>query len=153
MTSTSLIPANPPDACPGLVVATSAALLTLAPIAARQLGLIDHLPDPPQKIFASDKITGSSLAHPLGVPDSLLGIASYSASLTLALLARERPLARKLLAAKLVTDGAVAGINTARQIASFRKLCSWCAATLLCTAIMLVAGRKIIASELSTPAA
>jgi uncharacterized membrane protein len=135
--------------CPSLVIATSAALLTLAPVAASQLGLLDHLPDPPSSIFASDEITGSSLAHPLGIPDSLLGIASYGGTLTLVLLARERPQVRKLLVAKLVADGAAAGFNAVRQIASFRKLCSWCTATAICTAVMVIAGRKLIASEVS----
>jgi uncharacterized membrane protein len=139
---------NTPPYSAALIIATSAALVTLAPIAASQMGLLDHLPDPPSRIFDSDRITSSSLARPLGVPDSLLGIASYSATLGLILLARERSLARKLLAAKLIGDGAAAGINTARQIVSFRKLCSWCTATAICTAVMILAGRKLIAREL-----
>jgi uncharacterized membrane protein len=131
----------------GLIIATSAALLTLVPVAASQMGLLDHLPDPPSTIFNSDRITRSSLAHPLGIPDSLLGMASYSATLGLILLARERSLARKLLAAKLIADGVAAGVNTTRQIVSFRKLCSWCTATAICTAVMILAGRKLIAGE------
>jgi uncharacterized membrane protein len=131
----------------GLIIATSAALLTLVPVAASQMGLLDHLPDPPSTIFDSDSITRSSLAHPLGIPDSLLGMASYSATLGLILLARERSLARKLLAAKLIADGVAAGVNTTRQIVSFRKLCSWCTATAICTAAMILAGRKLIAGE------
>jgi uncharacterized membrane protein len=130
-------------------MATSAALVTLVPIAVSQLGLLRHLPDPPSRIFDSDKITGSPLARPFGIPDSLLGMASYSATLGLILLAHERPLVRKLLAMKLVADGVAAGVNTTRQITSFRKLCSWCMATAICTTAMVVAGRKVIASELS----
>lgn len=144
--------AVPDDAfAPGwaLALATSAALLTLIPVAGRQMGLIDHLPDPPAEIFASDQITGSSMAHPLGIPDSLLGIASYSATLGLVLLARRCPLARKLLAVKLVADGAAAGFNTVRQVTGFRKLCSWCTATAVCTGVMVLAGRELIEDELS----
>lgn len=66
-----------------LMIAASAALLTLVPIAAHQLGFLDHLPDPPGNIFDSDKITQSSAAHPMGIPDSLPGLASYGVTLTL----------------------------------------------------------------------
>jgi uncharacterized membrane protein len=149
MTNADAVPENAPDVGPALVIATSAALLTLIPVAARQLGLIDHLPDPPGSIFASDEIIGSSMAHPLGIPDSLLGIGSYGATLALVLLAHKRPLVRKLLAAKLAADGTAACFNTVRQIAVFRKLCWWCTTTAICTAVVILAGRKLIASEAS----
>ncbi len=57
-----------------LITATSAAILTLIPVTAHQLGRLSHLPDPPSAIFASDDITESSAAHPLGIPDGLLGL-------------------------------------------------------------------------------
>ncbi|MDQ6734560.1 MAG: vitamin K epoxide reductase family protein [Nitrospirota bacterium] len=130
-----------------LIIATSACLLTLLPVAAHQLGLLRHLPDPPGRIFASDEITESDTAHPLGVPDSLPGLASYAATLALILMARGRPKARKLLALKLVADGAVAGYNVVRQVVTFGKICSWCTGTAIGTGLMLVAGRKVISSE------
>ena len=125
-----------------LLAATSAATLTLIPIAAHQLGLLAHLPDPPWGVFASDEITESSSAHPFGIPDGLLGIASYGMTFALVLLAPGRPLARKLLAAKLVADGSIATVNVVRQITSFGKLCSWCTATALCTGAMAFVGRR-----------
>jgi uncharacterized membrane protein len=131
----------------GLMIATSAALVTLLPVAARQLGFIDHLPDPPGRLFASDRITGSKAAHPLGVPDSLPGLASYGATLTLVLLARESNAARRLLALKLLADGSLASFNVVRQILSFRKLCSWCTGTAIATAAMVICGRGLIAAE------
>jgi uncharacterized membrane protein len=149
MTKVAGVPGTRPDFGPALVLATSGALLTLAPVTAKQFGLLDHLPDPSARIFASDQITDSSMAHPLGIPDGVLGIASYSATLGLVLLARKRPIAHKLLAAKLVADGTVAAFTTVRQVAGFRKLCSWCMATAICTALMVIAGRKVIATELS----
>ena len=130
-----------------LLAATSAALLTLVPIAAHQLGLLDHLPDPPSWIFDSDKITDSASAHPLGIPDSLLGLGSYGLTLTLALLAQKHDRAKKLLALKLVADGSVAGFNVVKQVVSFRRLCSWCTGTALCTAAMVLAGRAVIRQE------
>ncbi len=130
-----------------LVTATSAALLTLLPVAAHQLGWLAHLPDPPGELFASDKITESKAAHPMCIPDSLLGLSSYGLTLSLILLARSQPKVRKFLAFKLVGDGTVAAFNFVRQIATFGKLCSWCTGTVLCTAVMAVAGRSLIADE------
>jgi uncharacterized membrane protein len=127
---------------PALIATTTAALLTLVPVAAHQLGVLPHLPDPPNPLFASDAITGSKAAHPFGVPDSLPGLASYGTTLTLALLAENHPAARKLLKAKLLADGALATFNHVRQVVVFRKLCAWCTATALCTYGMLYAARE-----------
>jgi uncharacterized membrane protein len=134
-----------PDAM--LIVATSAALLTLLPVAAHQLGSLAHLPDPPGKIFASDAITESSVANPWGIPDSLLGLGSYGVTLSLVLIARSHAGARKLLALKLVGDGAAAAFNVGRQIVRFRRICFLCMGTALCTGAMIVAGRSLIAEQ------
>jgi uncharacterized membrane protein len=130
-----------------LIAANTAAILTLIPVAAHQLGALSHLPDPPGAVFESDRITDSKAAHPFGIPDGLLGIGSYSATLALALLAGRHPSARRLLAFKLLADGSLAGFNVVRQVVRFRKLCSWCTGTALCTAAMLYAGRGAINSR------
>jgi uncharacterized membrane protein len=130
-----------------LVTAASAALVTLLPVAAHQLGCLAHLPDPPGELFASDRITESKTAHPLGIPDGLLGLGSYGITLSLILLARSRPKARRFLALKLVGDGAVAAFNVVRQVATFARICSWCTGTALCTAVMAIAGRSLIEDE------
>jgi uncharacterized membrane protein len=132
-----------------MIVATSAAILTLLPVLASQLSITDRLLESPGRVFDSKRIIGSKQAHPWGVPDSLLGVASYGLTLNLAWLARTRPSARKLLAAKLVVDAGAAGFNVVRQIVSFRKLCSWCTATAVCTSFMIIAGRKLIVEEAS----
>ena len=124
-----------------LVVACSAAMFTLLPIAAHQLGWLGHLPDPPGKLFASDKITESGAAHPWGIPDSLLGLGSYIVTLALAVNAPRRQGVQKALALKLLADGSFAGFNLIRQVVSFRRLCSWCTGTALCTAAMLLSER------------
>jgi uncharacterized membrane protein len=49
-----------------------------------QLGVIRHLPDPPGKIFDSDKVNASTSAYRFGVPDGPLGLAMYAAVLALA---------------------------------------------------------------------
>jgi hypothetical protein len=130
-----------------LAAATCAALATLIPVVAHQIGAIDHLPDPPGPFFASDRITDSKAAHPLGVPDGVLGLGSYGVTLGLAAMAQNSSGARRLLGFKLAGDGALAGFNVVRQIVTFRKICSWCTATALCTAAMVFAGRRVIAQE------
>ena len=132
-----------------LLVACSAALCTLLPIAAHQVGWLRHLPDPPGKLFASDKITESRAAHPLGIPDSLLGLASYGVTLGLALRASKSPRLRKALAMKLLLDGSLASFNVVRQVMSFRRLCSWCTGSALCTAAMLVSERETIRRQIA----
>jgi hypothetical protein len=132
-----------------LVMACSAALCTLLPVAAHQFGCLDHLPDPPGRAFASDKITESRLAYPLGIPDSLLGLGSYTVTLALALNASRFPGVQKALALKLLADGSLASFNFLRQVVYFRRLCSWCTATALCTALMLVAERAAIRRQIA----
>ena len=132
-----------------VVVACSAALLTLLPVAAHQLGCLRHLPDPPGRVFASDKITGSAGAHPLGIPDSLLGLGSYGVTLALAVNARKSRKTRKALALKLLVDGSLATFNVVRQVVSFRRLCSWCTGTALCTVAMVVSERTTIRNQIA----
>jgi uncharacterized membrane protein len=132
---------------PLLIVATSAAVLMLLPVAAHQLGCLAHLPDPPGELFASDMITESKAAHPLGIPDSLLGLGSYGITVSLILLARSHPKARRFLTLKLVGDGAVAAFNVIRQMATFGKICSWCTGTALCAAVMVAADHSSIEVE------
>ena len=131
------------------------ACVTLVPVVLRQLGALQHLPDPPLRLFDSDGITGSKQAHPLGVPDGVLGLCSYTVTLALAvaaLRAERGPghsrTAARLLGAKLLADGSVATVNTVRQVVTFRKLCSWCMGTVLTTAVMVYAGRRYVAGIL-----
>jgi len=70
----------------------------------------------------------------------------YGATLALALAARGSRTGRTLLRAKLLADGGMAAVNVTRQVVSFRKLCSWCTATALATAVLVVAGNRYAAS-------
>lgn len=135
----------PNSSCIAYVVtlsATSVAIVSLLPIALYQCHLINHLPDPPSSYFNSDGITASKSAHPFGIPDSLLGLVSYGTTLALTFAVRRSRTGPTLLRAKLLVDGGLAAINVCRQVFSFRKLCSWCTATALATAILVVAGRR-----------
>jgi uncharacterized membrane protein len=121
----------------------------LVPVALYQTGLISRLPDPPLPVFQSERIVSSRAAHPMGVPDGLLGLASFGTTLALILLQRRSPLSRRLLGAKLTMDAAAAAFNMGRQVLRFRALCSWCTGTGLATAAMVWAGRDVIAETCS----
>jgi uncharacterized membrane protein len=133
-----------PDAAVALA-GCGVALGTLAVVALFQSGVVDRLPDPAGEVFASERITLSKMAHPLGIPDSYLGLGSYGATLGLMLKARNCDVARRALGFKLMVDGSMAGFNAVRQVVRFGKLCSWCTGTALATAVMVYGGRKAIA--------
>jgi uncharacterized membrane protein len=132
------------------LVACAAALATLIPVTLFQTGVLSSLPDPPGNVFASEQITSSKEAHPLGIPDGILGLGSYAATFTLILLARRSPAARKLLGAKLMLDGSMAAFNVVRQVVSFGKVCSWCTCTAVATAALVWSGREVIADTLQS---
>ncbi len=123
------------------------ALGALIPVALFQSELIDRLPDPPGTIFDSERITLSKTAHPFGIPDSYLGLASYGTTLALVLLARRNTTARRLLGVKLVGDGAFAAFNAVRQVVTFGQMCSWCTGTALATGLIVYGGREAIAGD------
>jgi uncharacterized membrane protein len=129
------------------LTACSVALGTLVVVSCYQTGLIGHLPDPPYRIFASDRITSSKAAHPLGIPDGLLGLASFGVTLGLLVLSRKSATSNRLLGGKLALDAAAAGFNATRQIVSFGKICSWCTGTALATGVMALAGRRTIVAS------
>ncbi len=126
------------------LAACGVALGTLAAVALFQGGAIDALPDPPGQIFDSERITLSKMAHPLGIPDSYLGLASYGATLALLVLADENLWARRALGFKLMGDAGAAGFNAVRQVVSFGQLCSWCTATAVATGVMVYGGRRAV---------
>ncbi len=127
-----------------LIGSCCTALATLVPVALYQTGIIPHLPDPPLRVFESETITASAAAHPMGIPDGLLGLASFGTTLALALLARRNGTAKKMLGGKLALDISAAAFNASRQIVGFGKLCSWCTGTALATGVMAYAGRSTI---------
>lgn len=113
---------------------TLVAVGVLLPVAAYQMGVLRHLPDPPGRWFDSDRVDASGEAYlPGHVPDAMTGILSYAATLVLAGTGpadrwRERPWVPLLLAAKVIADAGSAGYLTAEQISQHRRLCSWCLA-------------------------
>jgi hypothetical protein len=68
---------------------TLVAMGSLAIIAFYQVGLIRRLPEPAVAGLDAEKVNGSAEAYEiLGVPDALLGLGSYSATLGLATLGK-----------------------------------------------------------------
>ena len=130
-----------------MMAACGAAIGTLVPVLLHQTGVLGHLPDPPGRVWDSDVVTESGMAHPMGVPDAVLGLLSYGVTMGLMMAARERGLpargglAGRLLGWKLAGDGAVAVVNAVRQVVVLGKVCSWCTGTAVATGVMVWAGR------------
>jgi uncharacterized membrane protein len=127
-----------------VTTACCAALASLVPVALYQTRVVNRLPELPFKVFDSERITSSAAAHPLGIPDALLGLGSFAVTLGLILQARQSERAETMLGAKLALDAAAAAINATRQVAAFGKLCSWCSLTALAAGVMAYAGRATI---------
>lgn len=126
------------------VTGAALALATLVPVALYQTGMLRRLPDPPGAIFDSEWITSSTDAHPMGIPDGLLGLGSYSATLALLLAAPSSGIVRALLSAKLAGDRSMAAFNVVKQVVKFRRVCSWCTGTALATGLLVTAGRRYL---------
>lgn len=138
----SSAPAQRPN--PLLVGACCTAIATLIPVSLYQLRVLRTLPDPPLALFDSVRITNSKAAHPFGIPDGPLGLASFGITLTLIVLEPKSPNLCKPLGLKLTADAIAAAANGLRQVIQFRKLCSWCTATSLSAMLMAYVGRQQI---------
>lgn len=114
------------------LILSLAAIGALAPVAAYQLGAVDHLPDPPGRWFDSDRVDASGEAYLPGMtPDATTGIVSYAVTLVLAGKGgpdrwRTQPWLPLLLAVKVLADAGSAARLTAEQISKHRRLCAWC---------------------------
>lgn len=98
-----------------------------------QLGVVRHLPDPPGKIFDSDRVNSSRKASAYGLPDGPLGLLQYA--LTLGTLAfggtrdTGRPAAATWALATLVGAGAVGALDYLRDMLFREKrVCPYCVA-------------------------
>ena len=121
-----------------------AATASMSVVARYQLGILKDLPDPPLPQFDACKLTGSPEAYKLlETPDSILAIASYAATMTLAAMgpsdrASKQPLLPVALAAKVGFD---AVLSAGYAIAGWREqraLCFWCLVATAATAVSFV---------------
>ncbi|MDP9311217.1 MAG: vitamin K epoxide reductase [Chloroflexota bacterium] len=110
-----------------LVSVASMGIITLY-----QVGLIEHLPEPPLPYLNADKVDASAEAYEkLSVPDATLGLLSYSVTITLAAMggkdrARQQSYLPLALLAKVLVDSAQASKLTVDQWTKHRAFCSWC---------------------------
>ena len=111
----------------GMVAAGAMGLIALY-----QTGIIKHLPEPPLPRLDADKVDASAEAYEkLSMPDAVLGLGSYTATMGLAGMGRENraiehPWIPLALAAKVGLDVAQAGKLTVDQWTKHRAFCSWC---------------------------
>ena len=101
-------------------------------VAAYQMGVLKHLPEPPLPMLDADKVDASGEAYQyLKTPDAAIGLASYATTLVLAGMgsgrrAEERPWIPLALAAKVGLDTVSALYLTVEQGSKHRRFCSWC---------------------------
>lgn len=101
-------------------------------IALYQLGIIKHLPDPPGRLFTSDRIDGSAQAYTrLSTPDAALGMANYAVTVVLAAMggrarACQAPWIPLAMSAKLGFDVAQGVRLSIQQWTQYRSFCFWC---------------------------
>lgn len=108
-------------------------LADFAIIALHQTGVIRHLPDPPGRLFDSDKVTTSAKAFATGVPDGILGALLSATTLLLASAAGTRKIEARRVSDWLLAGAALAGAAGAldglrNTISKQRKACPYCLA-------------------------
>jgi len=123
---------------------------SMALISLYQMGIIEHLPEPPLPHFDADKVDAASEAYAkLSTPDAVIGLGNYAATLGLAAMggqdrATERPWIPLALAAKVAFDAVQAGKLSVDQWTEHRAFCFWC---------LLAAGSTFAAVPLVVPEA
>ncbi len=109
-----------------------AAIGSLGIVALYQVGLIDHLPEPPLPGLDADKVDAAAEAYAyFSTPDAFIGLGSYAVTMGLAAMggadrATQRPWIPLALAAKVLVDAAQAGKLTVDQWTKHRAFCFWC---------------------------
>jgi hypothetical protein len=112
---------------------------SLALVALYQMGLFRRLPQPSLPLFDTEKTNGSDEAYALlGVPDAVLGLGSYAATLGLAAMggrdrAHTAPLLPLALAAKSLVDAVEATRLSHRSWTKHRAFSIYSLVVLCCT--------------------
>jgi hypothetical protein len=101
-------------------------------IAAYQIGLTKHIPEPPLPALDADKVDASGQAYEkLSTGDAFLGFVSYGITMLLAAIGGSRrhethPYVPIAMGAKAAVDAAQAAKLTVDQWVHHRAFCSWC---------------------------
>ena len=133
-------------------------MTSLAVVALYQLGVIKELPEPELPGLDAEKVNGSAEAYQLlNIPDAVLGLGSYAATLGLTAMggsdrARTQPWIPLALAAKAGLDTLQAATLTRKSWVKFRAFSLYSLVTVLATFLTLplvvpealAAGRKVI---------
>ena len=119
-----------------VIVALSLAnVASMGLIALYQMGIIAHVPEPPLPRFDADRVNGSADAYAiLEMPDAILGLGSYAATMALAAMgpadrAQSRSWVPLALAVKTLFDAAQASRLTVNELTKQRTFCLWCLLT------------------------
>lgn len=110
-----------------------AGIASMTPVTLLQMGVLNHLPDPPLKSFNSDKVNSSYDAYRFGLPDGTLGILSFAANLHLLAFggadrARDKRWVPLVATGKAAVDAAVALWYFYQMPAKERAWCIYCIA-------------------------
>ena len=134
---------------------------SLAVVALYQLGIIKSLPEPPLPGLDAEKVNGSAEAYQLlHMPDAVLGLGSYAATLGLIAMggadrAQTQPYLPLALAAKATLDTFQAATLTRKSWVNFRVFSLYSLVTVAATFLALpsvlpealAAGRKLLGSR------
>jgi uncharacterized membrane protein len=106
-------------------------LADFAIISLYQIGVIRHLPDPPGKLFHSDKVNASAKAYAMGLPDGTAGAGLYALILMLASAGGTRRTGRHPIFDLLLGGAVAAGVVGAFQylydmIRNQERACPYC---------------------------
>lgn len=116
----------------GVLALSLTAAGSMGLISLYQMGVIDHLPEPPLSLLDADTVDASEEAYAyFSAPDGVLGLASYAATAVLAAVggpdrARTMPWLPLLAVVKTGADAAQAAKLTRDQWTKHRAFCSWC---------------------------
>lgn len=127
----------------GIVVTSLVASGAMGVITLYQMGLIEHLPDPPLPHMNASKVDAAEQAYArLSMPDAPIGLRSYATTLGLAAMGggnrvEQKPWLPLLLAGKSVVDAFQAAKLTVDQWRKHRALCVWCLLAALATFVAL----------------
>lgn len=134
----------------GVLVGSLGAAAAMGVIALYQMGIIDHLPEPPLPYVDADTVDASEEAYQwLSTPDAVLGLANYAGTAVLAAMGgadrvQRRPWLPMALAVKAGLDAAQALNLSVDQWTRHRAFCTWC---------LLAAGASVATAALAGPEA
>jgi len=106
-----------------------------------QAGIVKRIPEPRRLGFDSARVTGSAQAYALfETPDSVLGLASYAATLAIAACGapgrhKARPFLPIILFGKTLLDTVVAAKLLVDERRRYKTWCLWCVISALCAAM------------------